>query len=304
MDKDAEGYSGLDSSHYDVSSVGIFATNLRNRRAKQKNTLPDLQWLPRWERREGEDYTLLGAQIDISQCWLAIPRRISRSGRSQREKPYENINHELLRFAFAQAASWSSNKRLMVSFEDETFNHETVTQLCELLSESDLSASCLDVLIPESCVAQNDVRLFYYWATLRDQGARIFIKGLGKTDISLSLMWRRSIGGLLDGVLFDASVLMPTGGVGAGHSSLLDTRAVDFYLGILKTFRNLGLRIYATNIDYEAVLSFVMHAGCEEASGEMLGGVLTSAQMREKCIASKGRVSTRKRHIIRTTEGL
>ncbi|MFB9942612.1 MULTISPECIES: EAL domain-containing protein [Gluconobacter] len=289
-----------------ASSAGMFATTLRSRRARQKSALPPLRWLPRFVvGRSGAD-KVIGAQVDMSQLWLSVPRRtLRKSRRKSLGQQQREFDSDLLGNACAQAATWPEGMRLMVSLEDDQapdgdFNNRLNT----VLQESGFPVSRLDLVFQESGLAQDDKETCYTLSALRDQGCQIFLGGFGSAPSSLSLLRERAMGGLLDGVQFDASMLAPSGMTWrqSGDAPLLDESATVFYRAALETVKALGLKVRSIGVDLPDLLAFVQKVGCVEASGTVLAAPETTAQISERFEETAGR--PRRRRMARTAEGL
>ncbi|KXV25465.1 EAL domain-containing protein [Gluconobacter japonicus] len=287
-------------------SAGMFATTLRSRRARQKSALPPLRWLPRLASARGGMEKLIGAQVDMSQLWLAIPRRtVRRSRRKSLDQQQREFDLELLQTACAQAATWPDDMRLMVSLEDDqapdvAFNK----RLNDVLDQTGFPVSRLDLVFQESGIAQSEREVCCTLASLRDRGVQIFTNGFGIAPSSLTLLRDRAISGLLDGVQFDTSVLSASTLSWSlkGDVPELDEGAVAFFRAALDAVRTLDLHVRATGVDTPAQLDFVQKNGCVEASGLALLPAETTAQIAERFAGTEGR--TRRRRMSRTAEGL
>lgn len=287
-------------------SAGMFATTLRSRRARQKSALPPLRWLPRMTGSRSGMEKLIGAQVDMSQLWLAIPRRtVRRSRRKSLDQQQREFDSELLQVACTQAATWPEEMRLMVSLEDDqapdiAFNK----RLNDVLEQTGFPVSRLDLVFQESGIAQSEREVCYTLASLRDRGVQIFTNGFGTATSSLTLLRDRAISGLLDGVQFDVSVLSASSlsWTPDGTVPELDEGAVVFFRAALDAVKALGLNVRATGVDSPAQLDFVQKAGCVEASGTALSPAETTAQIAERFAGLEGRV--RRRRMSRTAEGL
>lgn len=112
------------------------------------------------------------------------------------------------------------------------------------------------------------------------------------------------MGGLLDGVQFDASMLAPSGMTWrqSGDAPLLDESATVFYRAALETVKALGLKVRSIGVDLPDLLAFVQKVGCVEASGTVLAAPETTAQISERFEETAGR--PRRRRMARTAEGL
>lgn len=285
----------------------IFATTLRSQRARQKSAVPQPRWVPRFARGPtGAMDRLIGAQVDMSQLWLTVPRRTVRQGRKRSgARPQRDFDFELLRTGCAQAASWPEEMRLLVALEDEQAPDSAFNfRLSTVLEQSGFSASRLDLVFPESGLAQDVQETCYTLSSLRDRGARILMNGFGSGPSSLTLLRERAVGGLIDGVQFDVSVL-PSSSLSwlpVGDLPELDETAVAFFRAALEAASALSLDIRAVNVDSAAQLGFVERTGCSEASGALLAGPETGPQIAERFAALSGQ--TRRRRMPRTAEGL
>lgn len=289
-----------------ASSAGMFATTLRSRRARQKSALPPLRWLPRFVLgRNGTD-KVIGAQVDMSQLWLSVPRRtLRKSRRKSLGQQQREFDADLLGNACSQAATWPDAMRLMVSLEDDQApDGDFNGRLNTVLQSSGFPVSRLDLVFQESGLAQDDKETCYTLSALRDQGCQIFLGGFGTAPSSLSLLRERAVGGLLDGVQFDASLLTPSGTTWqqSGEAPLLDESAMVFYRAALEAVKALGLKVRGVGVDFPDLLAFVQKVGCVEASGTILAGPETTAQISERFEESAGR--PRRRRMARTAEGL
>ncbi|WP_249195082.1 EAL domain-containing protein [Gluconobacter cerinus] len=288
------------------TSATMFATTLRSRRARQKSALPPLRWLPRMGAGRAGMEKLIGAQVDMSQLWLAIPRRtVRRSRRKPLEQQQREFDLELLQVACTQAASWPDGMRLMVSLEDDQAPDTAFNgRLNSVLDQSGFPISRLDLVFQESGIAQEEREVCYTLASLRDRGVQIFTNGFGSSVSSLTLLRERAVSGLLDGVQFDLAVLSASTLSWSLQGSVpeLDEGAVVFYRAALEAVKALGLCIRATGVDTPKQLEFVQKTGCSEASGLILAGAETTAQITERFASVDGR--SRRRRMTRTAEGL
>lgn len=289
-----------------ASSAGMFATTLRSRRARQKSALPPLRWLPRFMMgRAGAD-RVIGAQVDMSQLWLSVPRRtLRKSRRKSLGQQQREFDTDLLGNACAQAATWPDSMRLMVSLEDDQApDGDFNGRLNGVLEASGFPVSRLDLVFQESGLAQEDRETCYTLSALRDQGCQIFLGGFGSAPSSLSLLRERAVGGLLDGVQFDVSMLAPSGisWQQSGEAPVLDEAAVLFYRAALEAVKALGLKVRGIGVDLPDLLAFAQKAGFIEASGSIFAPPETTAQIGDRFEETAGR--PRRRRMARTAEGL
>ncbi|GEB02747.1 hypothetical protein GRO01_03230 [Gluconobacter roseus NBRC 3990] len=289
-----------------ASSAGMFATTLRSRRARQKSALSPLRWLPRFVMGRSSTDKVIGAQVDMSQLWLSVPRRtLRKSRRKSLGQQQREFDSDLLGNACSQAATWPDGMRLMVSLEDDQApDGDFNGRLNAVLQNSGFPVSRLDLVFQESGLAQDDKETCYTLSALRDQGCQIFLGGFGSAPSSLSLLRERAMGGLLDGVQFDVSMLTPSGMCWqqSGDAPVLDEGAMLFYRAALDAVKALGLKVRGVGVDSADLLSFVQKVGCVEASGTVLATPETTAQITERFEETAGR--PRRRRMARTAEGL
>lgn len=289
-----------------ATTAGMFATTLRSRRARQKSALPPLRWLPRYALGRGGTEKVLGAQVDMSQLWLAVPRRtLRKSRRKSLGQQQREFDTDLIAHACAQAANWSEDMRLMVSLEDDQApDADFNTRLNSVLAESGFPVGRLDLVFQESGLATDDCETCLTLSTLRDLGAQIFLGGFGTAPSSLSLLRERAVGGLLDGVQFDVALLAPSVVTWPQTATPppFDDGAAAFYRAALEAVKALGLKVRSVGVDQPELLSFVQKTGCSEASGTMFALPETTAQIAERFEDISGR--PRRRRMARTAEGL
>ncbi|WP_139064338.1 EAL domain-containing protein [Gluconobacter morbifer] len=288
-----------------ASSAGMFATTLRSRRARQKSALPPLRWLPRLAIGRSSTDRTIGAQVDMSQLWLTVPRRtLRRSRRKSLGQQQREFDTALLAAACTQAATWPEDMRLMVSLEDDQApDGDFNSRLNTVLEDSGFPVSRLDLVFQENGLGQDSRETCYTLSALRDQGCQIFLGGFGTAPSSLSLLRDRAMGGLLDAVQFDASILSaPLLPWRTEDESPLNDESGTFYRAALDAVKALGLRIRAISVDNDELLGFIQRAGCTEASGTVLAPAETTAQVTERFETSAGR--PRRRRFARTAEGL
>ena len=289
-----------------ASDAETFATTLRSRRARQKSALPPLRWLPRIQRGKNGEETLIGAQVDMSQLWLSVPRRTMRRGkRKSLVQQQREFDAELLKAACVQAATWPENTRLLVTLEDDQApDTDFNARLAEILKETGFPFSRLDLAFQEAGLGQDDQEICYTLSALRDQGSRIFMAGLGTPPSSLAILRERGINGLLDGVQFDVSLLTasPLTWAPDGNVDILDPGAVAFYRAVLEAVASVNLQVRAIGVDTPELLEFARNVGCAEMSGAVLAPAETASQIAERFDAMSGR--PRRRRMSRTTEGL
>jgi len=283
----------------------VFANTLRNRRARQKSALLPLRWLPRVEELAPGEIALIGAQVDMSQFWLSVPRRTMRSARrkslGQRQREFDR---DLIHAACDQASRWPAEMRLLVSLQDDQApDSEFNARVRGILQETGFPARRLDIVFQETGLAQDDAETRYALACLRDQGSQIYLGGFGAPPSSLTLLRERGVSGLIDGVQFDVSQMNVSSPAWDGRGvTELDESSATFYKGILQAVTGIGLKVRATGVDTPALLEFARSAGCDEMSGTMIAAAETGPQLSERFDLLSGR--SRKRRMGRTAEGL
>jgi len=262
--------------------------------------------LPRIQRGKNGEETLIGAQVDMSQIWLSVPRRTMRRGkRKSLVQQRREFDAELLKAACVQAATWPENTRLLVTLEDDQApDTDFNARLAEILKETGFPFSRLDLAFQEAGLGQDDQEICYTLSALRDQGSRIFMAGLGTPPSSLAILRERGINGLLDGVQFDVSLLTasPLTWAPDGNVDVLDPGAVAFYRAVLEAVASVNLQVRAIGVDTPELLEFARNVGCAEMSGAVLAPAETASQIAERFDAMSGR--PRRRRMSRTTEGL
>ncbi|GBR53254.1 hypothetical protein AA106555_1226 [Neokomagataea thailandica NBRC 106555] len=266
----------------------IFATTLRSRRARRKSAPPALRWQTRHKPVVEPEGHPVGAQADMKQLGLSVPRPIARKARIKNpEHAVQKSDGELLRSACLQAAQWEKGKRLMVALGDSSapdagFNE----RLAAILEDTGFDPACLDLVFSEDGLRRSDVETCFTLAALRDRGVGIYLSGFGSGVSSLTLLKDRALGGLLSGVQFDCSVLLNSGRLcrAQADDALLDPVKVAFYRAALSAVQALKLRIVACGVDTEELREFATAIGCHE----MMGSVWAVAETLGRRVKMRG----------------
>nr|WP_294916233.1 EAL domain-containing protein [uncultured Neokomagataea sp.] len=259
-----------------------FASTLRSRRARQKCASPTLRWQARFVSDHSNDLRLLGASVDMNALGLSVPRQIARKVRGKKtEGTLQKADRDLLSAACQQGVQWGAEQRLMVSLTDVAAPDVAFNErLGEVLDQTGFEPAFLDLVFSEAGLQQYNAEACFTLAALRDRGVGIYVSGFGEGPSSLTLLKERALGGLLDGVQFDCSVLLSAGNVckKLDEQAILEPVSVAFYRASLLAMRSLGLRIRACGVELQEQLAFARDVGADEVSGGLLAAPETVMQ--------------------------
>ena len=134
--------------------------------------------------------------------------------------------------------------------------------IAEMLAETDLPPSRLELEFSESCLQADESELLYLLAALADLGVGSVLGGFGAHVSSLTLLRRRSLAGLLTGLKLHPLLV---------HD--LDAEGTDdaFLAALIATAHALGLVVIAEGVASEPYEARLREAGCDQALGPWLG---------------------------------
>lgn len=186
-----------------------------------------------------------------------------------------------------------------MSAPDGDFNR----RVGEILEETGFDPGCLDLIFSEVGLQHYDAETCFTLAALRDRGVGVYVAGFGEGPSSLTLLKERALGGLLDGVQFDCSVLLSAGQLckKMADVSVLEPVSVAFYRAALQAIRALGLKIRACGVETKEQMAFARDVGCDEMSGSLFAPLETTMQSVEQL---KGRARKGRYRVSRVAEAV
>ena len=134
--------------------------------------------------------------------------------------------------------------------------------IAEMLAETGLPPSRLELEFSESCLQADESELLYLLAALADLGIGSVLGGFGAHVSSLTLLRRRSLAGLLTGLKLHPLLVND-----------LDAKGADdaFLAALVATAHALGLLVIAEGVASEPHEARLREAGCDQALGPWLG---------------------------------
>jgi diguanylate cyclase (GGDEF)-like protein len=170
-----------------------------------------------------------------------------------------DIGEWVLRTACREAAGWSTGEKIAVNLSAIQLTHVDLPRLVhEVLLESGLPASRLELEITESSIIQDKVRSLHALRQIRALGVTIAIDDFGTGYSSLDTL--RSFP--FDRIKLDRSFM----------SEVVDnaqSRAI--IRAVLALGKSLDISVLAEGVETEAQLALLKSEGCDEAQGYLLG---------------------------------
>ncbi|MGY2049912.1 putative bifunctional diguanylate cyclase/phosphodiesterase [Methylobacterium sp. JK268] len=197
----------------------------------------------------------------------------------ERSRLADEVGLWVLRTACAQAASWRRwglrDLRVAVNLFSRQFRSpHVVEQVREVLADTGLPASCLELEITETIILEHDEALLAPLRALRDLGVGLAFDDFGTGYASLSHLKRFP----LTRLKIDRSFVR---GLPDSPQDLAIVRS------IMALGRSFGLEVTAEGIETPAVLRCLALEGCEEGQGYLFGEPMTAELFAAKCWESE-----------------
>jgi predicted signal transduction protein with EAL and GGDEF domain len=174
----------------------------------------------------------------------------------------------VLRQACAEAARWPAPLHLAVNLSPVQFrNNDLAGTVREALAASGLPASRLELEVTVAVLQRDSEASLTVLSALADIGVGITLDNFGAGNSALSLLRR-----------------FPFARVKIARSFLRDLspdpRSAAIVRAIASLGRDLGMAVTAMGVETEDQLDRVRQEGCTDAQGFLLGGPISSAEMK------------------------
>ncbi|MCK1358546.1 EAL domain-containing protein [Bradyrhizobium sp. 199] len=178
---------------------------------------------------------------------------------AERSGSISQIDDWVLMEACREAASWEQPLRIAVNVSAAQFRRENLdTQVHNALQESGLAASRLELEITEGVLIEDIARAKKAMQSLKALGVLIALDDFGTGYSSLSYLEAFP----LDRIKLDRSFVASLGG---------SERALAIVRAIIALAHGLGVPILAEGIETEAQRLLLLHEGCDEVQGYLIG---------------------------------
>ncbi|GBQ10100.1 EAL domain-containing protein [Swaminathania salitolerans] len=245
----------------------------RRAAARQREETASLDTQYRYEVRQGLVSTI---GWDLSPALSKLVRERGQSNpRSRPPRLEEGPDLLMMRQICARFVQIPGRHVVCVTLADRKAPDASFVEgLQRIFSETGFPPGCLKLMIYEDRLMEERCERAYQLALLRDWGVELWLTRFGQDQSSLSLVRERAASGLINGVSFDASlVLMPNA---VWHpmeermentDAFLDPVAMQFVAASCAAIRALGLKTHLGRIASSSQCAFGLDAEFDEISG-------------------------------------
>jgi diguanylate cyclase (GGDEF)-like protein len=187
------------------------------------------------------------------------------------------LDRWVLTTACRQARSWHDAgvplPRLSVNLSARPFQRpDLVERVKDVLWETGLPSSCLELEITETLAMQNAEESLVVLRGLKDLGVRIAIDDFGTGYSSLSYLRTFPI----DTLKIDASFI---------RSLSDDSNSLEIASAVIALAHSLGIRVVAEGVERQIQWRLLRDQGCDEVQGFFFSRPLPAAECRERFLA-------------------
>jgi EAL domain-containing protein (putative c-di-GMP-specific phosphodiesterase class I) len=169
------------------------------------------------------------------------------------------IGEWVLRTACREAASWKTSQRISVNLSAVQLGNPELPKLVhEVLLETGLPASRLELEITETALIQDPIRTTHILRQLKGLGVSIAMDDFGVGYSSLSTLRAFPF----DKIKLDKTFM---------HELEMSPQARAIIRAVLTIGDSLGIPVLAEGVETESQLAFLREEGCDEVQGFLLG---------------------------------